>query len=111
VCGGRAFTNERLLRDTLNRMMPEVDHVIVGGAKGADELAEKWARGRAIPVTVYTADWLFHGKAAGPLRNIRMLTDGRPDKVVAFPGGRGTAHMVKIAKDAGIAVVEIAHDP
>lgn len=72
VCGGRDFSNEMALTTALCALIPDVDHVIVGGAPGADTLAEKWARGRCIPVTVYMADWLFHGKAAGPLRNMKM---------------------------------------
>ncbi len=37
-----------------------------------------------------------------------MLRDGRPELVVAFPGGKGTAHMVKLARAAGVTVLEPA---
>ena len=47
------------------------------------------------------ADWTKHGKAAGPIRNQKML-DECPDLVVAFPGGKGTADMVRRAMKAGI---------
>jgi hypothetical protein len=43
---------------------------------------------------------------AGPIRKQQMLDEGKPDLVVAFPGGRGTAHMVRIARAAGIEVIE-----
>jgi UDP-N-acetylmuramoylalanine-D-glutamate ligase len=33
-----------------------------------------------------------------------MLKEGRPDLVVAFPGGKGTANMVAQARAAGIRV-------
>jgi ABC-type Fe3+-hydroxamate transport system substrate-binding protein len=46
-----------------------------------------------------------YGPSAGPIRNGRML-EYKPDLVIAFPGGRGTANMVKQARKAGIAVVE-----
>ena len=36
-----------------------------------------------------------------------MLDEGRPDFVVAFPGGRGTADMCRRAREAGLEVVEI----
>jgi hypothetical protein len=36
-----------------------------------------------------------------------MLREGRPDLVAAFPGGRGTAHMVRIAREAGVEVVHM----
>jgi hypothetical protein len=37
-----------------------------------------------------------------------MLMEGKPDLVVGFPGGRGTAHMCRIAGEAGVEVIEIA---
>jgi hypothetical protein len=53
------------------------------------------------------AEWETLGRKAGPIRNERMLTEGKPDLVVAFPGGRGTAHMTRLAREAGVEVVEI----
>jgi len=71
-------------------------------------LAAAWALSRGIPAIAFPADWNKDGKAAGFVRNARMLRDGRPELVVAFPGGKGTAHMVKLARDAGVAVLEPA---
>lgn len=85
--------------------------VISGGAKGADNAGEDWAVINWTQLEIYPADWEKYGTAAGIIRNIQMLKEGKPDLVVAFPGGRGTAHMVKIAKEAGIPVREIAYDP
>ena len=47
------------------------------------------------------------GKRAGPLRNQRMLDEGKPDLVVAFPGGGGTKDMVRRAVKAGVSVHEV----
>jgi hypothetical protein len=66
-------------------------------------LAGAWA---AIEVEVYRADWAKHGRSAGPIRNQRMLSDGKPDKVMAFPGGRGTRGMIALARAAGVEVLE-----
>jgi len=57
-------------------------------------------------VTTFDADWKL-GKKAGPLRNQRMIDEGRPDLVVAFPGGKGTADMVRRAEAAGVKVLKI----
>lgn len=76
---------------------------ISGGAKGADEIPKFQA---SIPWAMFPADWKTHGKAAGPIRNQQMLDEGKPDLVVAFPGGRGTADMVRRAKKAGVKVIE-----
>jgi hypothetical protein len=35
-----------------------------------------------------------------------MLDEGKPQLVVAFPGGRGTADMIGRARAAGVPVVE-----
>lgn len=48
-----------------------------------------------------------YGKSAGPIRNQTMLDDGKPDLVLAFPGGRGTADMVAKAEKHGIPVRRI----
>lgn len=49
----------------------------------------------------------MESQGCGGGRNKQMLNEGKPDLVVAFPGGSGTAHMVKIAKAVGIMVIEI----
>lgn len=121
VCGGRTFHNFQLLTIALNDIAIEFDcktdgeegdwlptfHIISGGAKGADSLAEDYATINGCAFTEYPADWNKHGKAAGPIRNQQMLDEGKPDLVVAFPGGNGTADMVSRAKKAGVEVRQV----
>lgn len=78
-----------------------------GGARGADSWAGEWAKTRNIPCRVFRADWKLDGRAAGPIRNRRMLREFQPELVVAFPGGKGTADMVAIAEAAGIPVLKV----
>ena len=110
VCGGREFTDDQMLSERLNDLHGEreITLVIAGGARGADTLAAEWATAQGIPCEVYLADWEGLGRKAGPIRNQRMLDEGEPDLVVAFPGGRGTADMVRRARSAGLEVLEIA---
>lgn len=72
-------------------------------------LPTHWARSRGIPVTAFPAEWIKHGKAAGFRRNETMLHDGKPELVVAFPGSKGTAHMVRLATAAGVPVKRICN--
>lgn len=83
--------------------------IISGGARGVDSAAIDWAVVNWCPFKEYKADWQQYGKAAGVIRNRQMLDEGKPDLVVAFPGGKGTAHMVSIAKERGIPVKEITY--
>lgn len=110
VCGGRDYSDGGKLRSVLNKLHAEagIDKIIEGGANGADRLARQWAYDQDISSDTYEADWENQGSFAGPARNTRMLTDGKPDLVIAFPGGRGTADMVKKARKAGVQVVLIA---
>ncbi len=109
VCGGRDFCEGQQVVEALGPIHRHTPFTLVihGGAKGADGLAGAWARWWGIPVAEYHADWETHGRAAGPIRNQKMLDEGKPDLVVAFPGGRGTADMVRRARAAGILVIEV----
>ena len=108
VCGGRDFTDWDLLRETLTGLFEyEIDAIIHGGAIGADSLAGEFARAFGIEEVVFKADWKKYGKAAGPIRNAQMPAEGKPDLVVAFPGGNGTSDMVKKAKAHGVTVMEV----
>ena len=108
VCGGRDFNNQSRVFHVLYKIHEKrpITEIIHGDARGADSLAGRWAQIEHIKETAVPADWDTHGKAAGLLRNQQML-EMKPDGVVAFPGGRGTAHMVRIAKQEGITVMEI----
>lgn len=116
VCGGRDYRDQDHIWNTLceiDARRGPITCVIHGAATGADTEAMIWAQtprisGRKIFHAPFTADWHKHGRAAGPIRNQRMIDEGRPDIVIAFPGGRGTADMVACARRAGIEVVEVA---
>jgi len=102
VCGGREFTDFRLILSVLSRLSPSL--VIEGGARGADTGARVAAGKLGIQVREFPADWARFGRRAGYLRNEQMLAEGHPDMVVAFPGGPGTASMVRLARQAGVPV-------
>lgn len=108
VCGGRDYTNYAMLANTLNALHARspITLLIHGDARGADSLAHQWAMKYHIPVLPMPANWDKHGKAAGAIRNMEMLMQA-PDLVVAFKGGRGTAHMVGISKKKNVKVLEV----
>lgn len=117
VCGGRDFKDHSLVCRTLSGLfppptedmdtwLPPPDTVIIhGDAPGADRLADGWAIVNWVAIERYPADWKKYGRAAGPIRNQQMIDEGKPDLVIAFPGGRGTADMTRRAKDAGIKIL------
>jgi hypothetical protein len=108
VCGGRAYCDYRTLYAVLDEYLGNVSCVINGGAAGADEWARSWAKENGVPLLTCCADWKRHGKAAGPIRNQEMIDKHAPGLVIAFPGGRGTADMVRRAREAKITVREVS---
>ncbi len=105
VCGGRHYSDLPQLFWALDNLQPSV--VIEGGATGADALARRYAEKRGIQLQTFEAEWSKYGNAAGPIRNRKMLNEGKPDLVLACPGGKGTADMVRRASVAGITVQHI----
>ncbi len=105
----RAQREQKLIHNTLYALVVELGpfKLITGGAPGADSHAHRWGQLKCFVQKVYHADWRKHGRAAGPLRNEKMLACETVDLVIAFPGGKGTADMVSRAKDHGILVREI----
>ena len=106
VCGGRDFTDIDALFRVLDRVRCKINKpllIIHGDARGADKMAGKWARHVGLHEVKVPALWDVHSNRAGPIRNAAML-GLMPDGVVAFPGGSGTADMVRQAKAAGIPV-------
>lgn len=112
VCGGRDFGDYQLLARVLDQLHAEsrFTKLIHGAAFGADRMAGHWAALRGIPVEAYPADWYAHGKSAGPIRNAMMLRLGKPDLVIAMPGGAGTADMVRKAIAAGTHVIIVKEE-
>jgi hypothetical protein len=110
ICGGRNYKDQEtvneVMDDVVKHINPDDITVISGHARGADQLGEAWAKSRDLSLDLYPAKWETYGKSAGPKRNIEMLNTG-PDLVVAFPGGNGTAHTVRNAKERGIDVMEV----
>jgi hypothetical protein len=124
VCGGREYNNKAKVFDVLHDLcmrysenydlidnwLPTDILIISGEASGADTLAADFALVHCTQYRGYPADWNKHGRSAGYIRNQKMLNEEHPDLVVAFPGGRGTANMIEIARKAGVKVMEIKDD-
>ncbi len=104
IIGGRDFQDYELVKATVAKVKSEIVAIVSGGAKGADSLAERYAREHGIPVEVYPADWNKHGRRAGFLRNQDIIS--ACDAVIAFWDGvsAGTRSSIEIADKAGKSV-------
>jgi len=108
VSGGREFRNKALLDKTLDGIHKKkrIELLIHGGARGADSLAHLWAMANGVQTVKCDVNWHFYGKAAGPRRNALML-ELEPSLVVIFPGGSGTANMLRLARSKRAEIMEV----
>lgn len=120
VTGGRHYEHQGRVWSQLDDVRGRSRHMtlIVGDCPyGADKLARDWfakrrdVRGEIagtsdLAIHIYKANWSLHGTAAGPIRN-KAMVDAGADLVLAFSGGRGTASTIRLARAAGIPVIEV----
>lgn len=109
IAGSRYFNNYELLRQYVDHILQNVSQkesieIVSGGAKGADELGERYAIERGYKITRFPAEWNKYGRAAGPKRNEQM--GDYADALIAFLDGesRGTKHMIEYAKKKNLLV-------
>ena len=112
--GGRdlAWSQQRIATELLARSSGRLVHLVLhGGARGADAAIGRAAQQLGWSTLVMPAQWQHHGRAAGPIRNRELLqqaiakavahtspTSIASVLVVAFPGGAGTASLVREAR-------------
>lgn len=101
VFGGREFKGDVSCLEQIIR----IDILIHGGCRGADMLADAWARSRGIHTARVDALWVPYGRNAGFIRNKAMLLL-KPDVAVGFPGGPGSASMKKLCLQNNIPLWE-----
>lgn len=99
VTGGRDYANRAVVYRALDaeHEAEPISLLVSGCADGADTLALQWAESRRVKSArepIAKADWKTYGGGAGPIRNQRMIDNHSPQKLVAFPGMRGTADML-----------------
>lgn len=104
IVGSRNFTDYKELSRIIGKVKGDITLIISGGARGADTLAERYAKEKAIPYLIFPADWNEYGKKAGILRNQDIVDNA--EAMVAFlaPESRGTRDSIKRAQAKGIPV-------
>lgn len=111
VCGSRTWKDEAPIRRELHLLHQQHGRFVLihGAAAGADSIAGRVGVQMGLEVQAYPAQWAIHGRAAGIIRNRLMLTDGRPERVLAFvkdySKSKGTRNMCEQARRANLPVM------
>lgn len=94
IVGSRSFTDYTLLKHTLEDLYPDrtnITEIVSGGARGADMLAERYAKEYGIRMIRLSPRWItdkVYNPRAGFERNEQIVK--RVDHVIAFWDGKST---------------------
>lgn len=108
IAGGRDFTDMRVLSEAIKASGFNVTEVVSGCAPGADTLGVRWAYANDVHTKEFPAKWKLFGRAAGPKRNqemvdwVRICAGPGERGLIALPGGKGTADMIRRAMEGGL---------
>jgi len=112
VTGDRNWRDMAMVFRVLAPYGPETV-LVHGAARGADRHADAYGYYRKWQVHAEPADWDTHGRAAGILRNQRMLDKWQPDVCHAFHDdlnhSKGTRDMVIRCLAAGVRTYRHCH--
>ena len=111
VIGGcRDYTDYVFFKSCLDEILKtEKDEIIIisGHCSGVDLMGERYAEENGIKIEIFLPEWKKYGRAAGPLRNKKMVE--RADLVIAFWDGKskGTKSLIKYAESNKKEVIKI----
>lgn len=101
IVGSREFYDYAFMKKVLDTRLDKIALIISGGAKGADTLAQRYAKENGIPIHIYYPKYRQFGRGAPYKRNV--IIANLAERMIAFgyPDSKGTRHVVDKMKDLG----------
>ena len=115
IAGSRTFTDYDLLERECDKIIASnrtKDITIISGtAQGADQLGERYAKERGLPLVRMPADWKTYGHSAGYVRNRAMAS--KAQVLILFWDGesKGSKHMRDVAIEMNLWVFVVRFKP
>jgi hypothetical protein len=102
--GGRDYIDSTFIKRSIDQLTKTIGPFvcIAGGARGVDTICVDYCLSLGFPTLIMPAPWDAFKRAAGPIRNQWMLDHATPTYALGFPGGVGTADMMRKIQKAGI---------
>lgn len=110
IVGSRNFENYSHLKEVMtdfNSQYGFPSTIVSGGAKGADKLAERYAKENNIPIIVFRPIWSKYGRGAGIIRNRDIVKQSTHMVAFCIDHSKGTMNSINLAKEKGIHVVKV----
>lgn len=101
IAGSRGINDFDLVIQVIASSSIDVTEVVSGGARGVDQLGERFANAKKLPLVRFIPDWEKFGKGAGFRRNEIMAQYAEALIAVWDGKSRGTKHMVDTMRTLG----------
>lgn len=107
IVGSRNFTDYKLFCKIISVWIKDngsIKKIISGGCRGADTLAERYAKENKIPLIVFKPNRKKYGNSANLMRNKKIVKNST--HLIAFPSkkGKGTQNTIELANKKSIDV-------
>lgn len=107
IVGSRTFTSYSKFKKLVGSYIEAngiPSCIVSGGAKGADSLAERYAKENKIRMQIFLPEWNKYGKKAGLMRNTDIVNNS--DVIIAIPtdSSVGTYDTIRKANKKGVSV-------
>ena len=109
ICGCRDYNDYNAFKLYVDACISEITNedsltIISGHCSGVDMMGEQYAKEHGLGLEIFAADWKKYGRAAGPIRNKKMVDAA--DYIIAFwdQTSRGTKSTITYAKQQGKSV-------
>ena len=94
IVGSRDFTDYALMKKVLDPQLEKISLIISGGAKGADTLAQRYAKENGIPIHIYYPNYKEFGYSAPLRRNVVIANLAERMVAFGYADSKGTRHVV-----------------
>lgn len=107
ISGSRNISDFNTIKTQIDKHIDGIEfpEFVLGGAKGVDSLALRYAQENGFHYKILNANWGLYGKRAGMVRNGEMFRygDQNHQKLIIFWDGssRGTKNMIDRAEEKG----------
>lgn len=104
IAGSRNITQYNLLLEAISEIDWKISIVVSGGANGVDSLGERWAKENGKDVKLFPARWNLYGRAAGMVRN-RKMVEYADAAIFLWDGeSKGTQNCIMLAQARNLKV-------
>lgn len=110
IAGTRIIDDYEFLCSVMDDLSWAPTAVLCGCANGVNANGKRWAIDNDVKVEFYLANWQRFEKAAGPMRNSKMVANAEALVLIWDGKSKGSADVLAKAKAKGLLIKEVIYN-